>query len=177
MHCRIAGLVDLPLQMAHDDAGSGRDSQRGGVDLPDLVQALRVEENAAEYGKRAALRARAAAPRNHGNLVGVGDLHDFRDFFGCARMDDEIRLRIGHVAVMPHFGNPVVVDGVGEAVRLPDVDILLPECVGEFASDHFEHVIAGGRQHFVVSPCWLYDVLSDRFHCDSGEKYHFRNAR
>ena len=54
-------------------------------------------------------------------------------------MDDEIRLRIGHIAVMPHFGNPVIVDRVTELVGVTGADIVVADDVRKLRADHFEH--------------------------------------
>lgn len=58
-------------------------------------------------------------------------------------MDNEIRLRIGHIAVVPHLRNPVVIDGMGESVCFADIDVGGSDSVRKFAADHLEHVIAG----------------------------------
>ena len=140
VHRRKPFLVAAPLEVLRDDAGLRRDGERLLVDLDDLVHPLHVEDDAVVDRKRTALRTRTAAPRNNGNLVLVRDLHDARDFLGRRGMDDEVGLRAFPAAVVPHLGNPVVVDGVAELVRELHVHVIFAHDVGELRPNHLEHV-------------------------------------
>ena len=128
--------------MAGDDAGFGGDGERLFVDFNHPVHALGVEHYAAEHGERPALRARTAAPGDDGNLVLVGDFNHLRDFLGASGVDDKIGLLGFLAAVVPHFGNPIVVYGMAELVGIPRVHIFRPHGVFELRADHFKHVVA-----------------------------------
>jgi hypothetical protein len=83
---RQPAFVERPFELRAVDARLRRHRERLLVDLDDLVQPLGVHDDAAEDRRGAALRAGAAAPGHHGNLVLVGDVHDRGDFFaeaGC----------------------------------------------------------------------------------------------
>ena len=140
MHRREPFLVAAPLEVLRDDAGLRGDGERLLVDLDDLVHALHVEDDAVVDRKRPSLRTRTAAPRNDRDLVLVRDLHDARDLLGRRGMHDEIGLRARAAAVVPHLGNPVVVDGVAELVRELHVHVFVAHDVGELRPNHLEHV-------------------------------------
>ena len=55
-------------------------------------------------------------------------------------MNYEIGLRTRLAAIMPHFGDPIVVDGVPELVCELDVNICIADGVGKLCPNHFEHV-------------------------------------
>ena len=65
--------VELGLELAAVLAGLDGDGHRDLVDLDHLVERAEVDHDAAVDGKRAALRARAAAPRHHRDAVLVRD--------------------------------------------------------------------------------------------------------
>ena len=142
VHRRIAALVDRPFEVAGDNARFGGDGERLLVDFDDLVHALCVEHDAPEYGERPALRTRTAAPGDDGNLVLVGDFNHLRHFLGASGVDDEIGLLGFLAAVVPHFGNPIVVDGMAELVGIPRVHVFCPHGVFKLRTDHFKHVVA-----------------------------------
>ena len=140
VHRRKPFLVAAPLEVLRDDAGLRRDGERLLVDLDDLVHALHVKDDSVVDRKRTSLRTGASAPRNDWDLVLVRDLHNARDLLSRRGMDNEVGLRAFPAAVVPHLGNPIVVDGVAELVRELHVHVIFADDVGEFRPNHLEHV-------------------------------------
>ena len=140
VHGGIAFLVALPFQMTRNHAGLTGHGERFLVDADEFVHALHVDDDSAVDGERAALGARSAAPGNDRDVVVVRKFHDAGNFLGAAGMDDEVRLRGLHAAVMPHFRDPVVVDRVTELVGVTGADVLVAENVRKFRANHFVHV-------------------------------------
>lgn len=75
------------------------------------------------------------APGDDGNLVLVGDFNHLRHFLGASGVDDEIGLLGFLAAVVPHFGNPIVVDGMAELVGIPRVHVFCPHGVFKLRTD------------------------------------------
>ena len=65
-------------------------------------------------------------------------------------MDDEIGLRRFHAAVVPHFGNPVVVDGMSKRIGVAVADKFVAYDVGQFGANHLVHIAVWFDFHGVL---------------------------
>ena len=141
VHCRESLFFHGPFEMLRVNAGLTGHGQGFCIDREDFVHPLRVENDAPIHRQGTPLRTGAAAPRRHWDFVMIGQTQDLGRFLGRTGMDDELGLRIVTSAVVPHLGDPVVVDRVSELVGGIAGDVLRADRVGEFAADHREEVV------------------------------------
>ena len=150
MHGGKTFLVAVPFQMFGNDPGLTADRQRLFVHSVISVHPFGINNDPAEYRQSPALGSAAAAPGNDRDLILVGDLHDFGNFFRTGRVTDKIPFGGFHPPVMPHFRDPVIIHRVAETVRIGHPHILFAQNVDQFRADHFVHITVVSGKHFFL---------------------------